>query len=405
MQFCTIKISIFNLYLRIKCFLKIGRIKMNEITMRDRLFAALEGKILDRVPTWLLFPYHKTGYYADVRNNACYKKIHELSMSRAIILNRRNIGTNIFTEDVKKTEEIIDVEKGKVKKITYSYNNTKIFSNTPIDDNSILSKKFLNDEEDLEKYLSFPILLDPTLIRKELELQLPQYLKELAEFPFDAGSMMLDLGEPICRLYHDSNLSEYPIWSITQHDAVKSFLSQQMERLRIIYKWALENNLADVYFLIGSELASPPMVSVDTFNSWIIPYTKELIDLIHSYGKKAIVHYHGQIREILPYLAETNPDAIHTIEAPPVGNCTLAEAFDITKNKITLIGNIQYDCFRSYSTEEMRNAVKDVIAEAGQNRFILSPSAGPYEQTISEKVQENYIAFLEAGWEFGKFKV
>jgi uroporphyrinogen-III decarboxylase len=43
------------------------------MTARDCLFAALDGRPVDRVPIWLLFPYHKVGYYTDVRTNPCYK--------------------------------------------------------------------------------------------------------------------------------------------------------------------------------------------------------------------------------------------------------------------------------------------------------------------------------------------
>ena len=35
-------------------------------------------------------------------------------------------------------------------------------------------------------------------------------------------------------------------------------------------------------------------------------------------------------------------------------------------------------------------------------RFILSPSAGPYENFINQKAIENYKAFIDAGIKFGK---
>ena len=41
------------------------------------------------------------------------------------------------------------------------------------------------------------------------------------------------------------------------------------------------------------------MVSRETFQEWIVPYAKELIERIHSRGRYVIQHYHGQIRLIL----------------------------------------------------------------------------------------------------------
>ena len=35
-------------------------------------------------------------------------------------------------------------------------------------------------------------------------------------------------------------------------------------------------------------------------------------------------------------------------------------------------------------------------------RLILSPSAGPYEPSLSPQVAANYLAFLDAGWDLGR---
>jgi uroporphyrinogen-III decarboxylase len=247
-----------------------------------------------------------------------------------------------------------------------------------------------------------PINTDRQAIQRELEKQLQQYLAEKAEFPADYGAMMLDLGEPIGPLYSASTLTEYPIWSVTQNDVVVHLLDRLMERDRAIYGFCLERDLADVYFLVGSELASPPMVSRATFQQWIVPYAKELITAIHRAGKKAIQHYHGQIREILPDFLTMSPDAVHTIEAPPTGNCTFTQAFDIVGNAMTLIGNIQYDFFRSATQAQMREEVRRVIEKCRGRRLILSPSAGPYEPTISDNMVRNYHEFLNAAWEYGR---
>jgi hypothetical protein len=50
----------------------------------------------------------------------------------------------------------------------------------------------------------------------------------------------------------------------------------------------------------------------------------------------------------------------------------------------------------------MKRAVRDLLDEVAGRRFILSPSAGPYERTLSSSMAANYLAFMEAGWEFGK---
>ena len=68
-------------------------------------------------------------------------------------------------------------------------------------------------------------------------------------------------------------------------------------------------------------------------------------------------------------------------------------------DRIALIGNIQYDDFLRFTPQQMIEAVQAVLAECRGKRLILSPSAGPYEEVISPRMVENYLAFLKAGWE------
>jgi len=69
---------------------------------------------------------------------------------------------------------------------------------------------------------------------------------------------------------------------------------------------------------------------------------------------------------------------------------------------MALIGNVQYDLFRSLTPPQMRAEVQRVLAETRSRRFILSPTAGPYEEHVAQQVTDNYLAFLDAGWEFGE---
>jgi hypothetical protein len=262
--------------------------------------------------------------------------------------------------------------------------------------------RFLSSEADFDAFSALPVADDPGTVGAGLGALLPRYLAERAEFPLDMGAMMLDLGEPIGVLYHAANLGEYPIWSLTRRDEVSAFLRRLQGHFLAKYRWCLERDLADVYFLVGSELAAPPMVSRDVFREWVVPFQKELIDLIHSYGRLAITHFHGRIRDLLPDFLELAPDGLHTIEEPPVGDCTLERAFDVVGNRIALIGTIQYDEFRALDCAAMRAEVRRVLAVARGRRFILSPSAGPFHDVLPERMRDNYLAFLAEGDKEGR---
>jgi len=360
------------------------------MTQREQLFNVLSGNVPEEIPRWLLFPYHQLGCYVDVRNHPAYRLVHEASLNKAIILNRRGFNVPHFSDEVK-------VERFGDHKIIWSYGDIKLSEGRgTLPDGTVKIKKLLESEEDLQKWCELPVMTDKATIYRQLDTQLDKYLEERKEFPEEYGSMMLDLGEPVGVLYNKSELQEYAIWSITANEYVRQFLDKAMIRYRHIYNYCLEKELAEVYFLVGSELASPPMVSRDTFREWIVPYAGELIEMIHSAGCFAIQHYHGQIKEILPDFLTMNPDGLHTIEAPPIGNCTLQEAFEIVGNKIALIGNIQYDEFRSMNPEEMTRTVQRLKQECRDKRFILSTTAGPFDPNPTERLIENYLAFVNA---------
>ena len=369
------------------------------LTPRDRLFRALAGQPVDSVPVWLLFPYHRVGYYVDVRSHPAYLPVFEASRGRAIMLDRRGFGVPLHAPDVQSWREAVAEPGRSGMRSGLRWGTVDLFSEQVETPAGTVLSRTVRSAEDLEAYCSLPIETDPRRIAAALDRQLPAYLAERAEFPEAYGAMMLDLGEPVGPLYHACNLEEYAIFSLTHTDVVEAWLQRAMERCRLIYRYCLERDLADVYFLVGSEMASPPLVSRTTFQRWVVPFARELIGLIHAHGKRAIQHYHGQIREILPDFVTMGADGLHTIEAPPVGNCTLDEAYRLTGERITLIGNIQYDEFRALTPEQMRRAVREVIAEVHGRRFILSPTAGPFDPDPPPRLFENYLAFIRAAAE------
>ena len=371
------------------------------MTSRERLFAALVGEPTDHVPIWLLFPYHTTGYYVDVRTLPNYCPIFEMSKRYAIMLNRRNFSVALHTPEVTRWRETFEEGGTRVTREYLEYRDESIYSEVRQSASGRVQKKLLDTDADLEFYCSLPINVDQKRIKQQLDQQLPQYLQEREAFPEVYGAMMLGLGEPTGTLYHASNLESYAIWSLTHDAMVVELLDRIMERTRIIYRYCLERDLADVYFLVGSELASPPLVKRDTFQRWSMWYAKELIEMVHAAGRLAIQHYHGQIREILPDFLETAPDGLHTIEDPPIGDCTFAQAYETVGDAITLIGNIQYDEFRSLSSEGMRAKVLAVLEECRGRRLILSPTAGPFDPEIPTSMVENYLTFMQTAWDYG----
>jgi hypothetical protein len=368
------------------------------MTPRERLFALLDRRPVDRTPMWLLFPWRRVGYYADVRGEPSYAAVQQAAEQRCITLDRCHLGAPLWREEVTCHAETLVEGGDTVHRRTVTWKGRSLVAETRSGPGGTSVRHLLETEDDLLFYLELPLERDPARLEAALAAQLPDFLAARAAFPAHLGATMLDLGEPVNALYHESRLDAYALWSVEHGAAITAWLDRAMERLRVVYRWCLERRLAETYFLVGSELASPPLLSRRTFQRWVVPYASELIAAIRAAGCRSIQHYHGQIRLLLDDFATMAPDALHTIEAPPTGNCTLSQAWEALGDRMVLVGNVQYDRFRAATPAEMRAEVEAVLREAAGRRLILSPSAGPYQAAIDARMRDNYLAFIDAGW-------
>lgn len=366
-----------------------------KLTSRERLTRLLNGQDIDRVPIWLLAPYHRLGCYADIYNIPCYKPIIEHIEKYCDTFDRRgfNSGFCYNTHPDVKIESFTEEKDGQITKgntVKYKDMGFTKYVSTGVKGTKV--KYYIEDIEELEKILEIPF--------KMPEPDVSAYFKEKEELG-DKGLMMIDIGDPLCPLYHVSSAENFSIWTLTDYDTILQFTDEMYKRVYNYYKYFLERGVGEVFFIVGAEFAGPPLVSPAKFNELSVRYVKGIVDLIRSYGKKSIVHYHGNLYKVLEGMREINPDGLHTIEAPPIGDCTITQARQALGDMI-LIGNIQYDDLVRKDKEEITEIVKSAIEEGKSGRFILSPTAGPYENFLNSKAVENYMAFIEAGIKYGK---
>ena len=364
------------------------------MTSKERLLRLFEGKELDRVPIWLLAPYHLLPYYADIYTNPCYAELLPDIAKHCDTLDRRrpSMGFCYNANPDIKTVAIATPEK----------TGTKIFYKNCIFEKYICKqngnthvKFYIDDPEQFKSLLAIPFCT----VKPCLDI----YRKEKAELG-EKGLLMMDLGDPLEVLYHLCSAEDFSMWSLTDYDALLGFTDEMYSRVYELYRYFLQNNVGDVFFIVGAEFAGPPLVSPTKFNELSMRYVKGIVDLIREYGKYSIVHYHGNIRKVLSGFSQIAPDAIHTIEAPPIGDCTITQAYEELKKDIILVGNLQYDDLARLTTDEIDEKVRLILDEGKAGRFILSPTAGPYEQQPSPKTIENYRAFIHAGIRYGGFK-
>jgi len=368
------------------------------MTSRERLTRLFNKQEIDRIPIWLLYPFHRLGCYADVYNSPTYNPIMDrIEQGDCDTFDRRGYDCGFCfnnNSDVK-FSSFSEQDGGNIRngrRITYKDYVWEAYISRGND--TTKQKFFVSEADELKKLLEIPYKPNFPDISKYAEEK-----EELGE----RGLMMTDIGDPLQIIYNLMSAEDFSMMTLTDYDVLTEFLDIMRQRVLDKYRYLLENNIGEVIFLVGAEFAGPPIVSPLKFNELVVRYVKEIVDLIRSYGKKSILHYHGNLFKVLDGMKEINPDGLHTIEAPPIGDCTITQARNILGDMI-LIGNMQYDTFRSASTDEIREEIKQIIEEGKSGRFILSPTAGPYEPSLDEHMVESYLAFIDAGLEFGKLK-
>jgi hypothetical protein len=366
------------------------------MSSRERLTRLFNGQEVDRIPIWLLAPYHRVDYYADIYHLPCYRKITEYIEQYCDTFDRRNFDTGFCysaSPEIIRSKETREENGNMVKEEQVKYKDFRLTKYISSGRNATKVKYFVEEADDLARILEMPYC--------PIEPDVTSYWAEKEQLG-DCGLMMIDIGDPLQPLYHLMSAENFSIATLTDYGKILEFTDEMYRRVHALYKYLLERNVGELFFIVGAEFAGPPLVSPAKFNELSARYVKGIVDLIREYGKKSIVHYHGNLYRILEGMKTINPDGLHTVEAPPVGDCTLAQAREALGKEMILIGNIQYDDLARREKGEIEMMVKNAIEEGGTGRFILSPTAGPYEEAISDRTAENYLAFIMAGLKYGK---
>ena len=101
------------------------------MTPHERLFALLDRRPVDRTPMWLLFPWRRVPYYADVRGEASYAAVQQAAEQRCITLDRCHLDAPLWRAEV--------VSRADVPNLGLGLDSFHLFATeTPLDDLELL---------------------------------------------------------------------------------------------------------------------------------------------------------------------------------------------------------------------------------------------------------------------------
>ena len=254
-------------------------------------------------------------------------------------------------------------------------------------------ESLVRSDDDLNRYLSLP--------NEPAEVDL-SHAKEVYERLGDRGVVHLGYADPMYAVAHLFDFEDFCIRTATQRSLIADMIEREHERIRVELARVLEQiqGYDFMFCTAGPEVATPPMLSPDTFAELVTPYQKALVRMIHDAGHLSAIHCHGRVHRVLDHFIEIGIDALEPMEPPPQGDISLAEALDHVDGRICLMGYVQDQDLYTARPGEMRakvRAVRELVE--GRTGYIMTSTATPYVEDPPPAFVRNYIEYIQAATE------
>lgn len=241
--------------------------------------------------------------------------------------------------------------------------------------------------EDVERLISVPYI-PPT--EEQIRQAVQNFIAE-KDWLGEEGVVLYGIGDAICFPAEWLSPMDFCLLWADAPDLMTEMVRIANERL-LPFVDQLCRLGVDAFRIVGGEYASEQL-GPKAYEELVVKPDKELVSLIHSHGALAYFHNHGPIMRYLPMILQIGVDALDPLEAPPWGDCDIAEAKRLLKGKVCLVGNLDdMEVLDKLSTEEIVKRGLKLVELAGPDGFVLSGTASG---TYGERAARNFIAIAE----------
>jgi uroporphyrinogen decarboxylase len=153
-------------------------------------------------------------------------------------------------------------------------------------------------------------------------------------------------------------------------------LLSSLQRRKLEYVRSMAGARYDVIELGGGD-ASSTVISPAIFDEFVAPYDAPIIEAAHKAGQRIAYHTCGGMMPLLERIADMNPDAMETFTPSGMGgDVDLAEAKRRIGDRVCMIGGFdQGHFFKNCTPEQTRAEVLRCFEAAGSGGgYILAPS-------------------------------
>jgi len=179
------------------------------------------------------------------------------------------------------------------------------------------------------------------------------------------------------------------------HDLIEVCQSHDLP----LIKRAVEAGAEIIIF--GDDYAdkNAPFMSPRHFEQLFLPAIKKAVDTAHEAGAYVIKHTDGNVEPILDMLVSTGIDGLHPLE--PAAGMSLKKARERYGDRICLCGNVDCGPLLTWGTpEEVTEAVLQCFRDAARDGAYILSSSNSIHSSVKP---ENLAAMIKARDEFGTY--
>jgi len=381
------------------------------MTSRERIYTVLRGGIPDRVPVSLykINPFDIDSFWAKHKSfENLLKKAQQIQDT--FIFYRPKTGFFFSAPGAidLKVEETHDTPISTTVKLTVETDYgplTRVAKTSSLSIHQWVEEPWIKREKDIHKFLSLPYIPYQPDFTDFYELE-----KKIGE----KGVMVVALPDPLGVVGFLFAPGDFAKFALEYPKLIMELLEKIYERLLDLYKFVSFSVSNAIIRIRGAEYATPPNLPVEyfhdikkVFSEFVYRFDRNLIEILKRGNFNYICyHWHDGIEELLPIILKMPIDIIEPIcNSFEIPNRIL-KVRRIIGDSITIMGGIMTDDLDFRTGEEIRNMVKDCLIQgARRGRFILIPSDIPESAPITPELEQNYIEFLETGYNFGKYPI
>ena len=115
--------------------------------------------------------------------------------------------------------------------------------------------------------------------------------------------------------------------------------------------------------VIPVENTSSLLISPTLYRRYTLPHMQKYAQTMHAYGKKAVIHMCGALKDLLPEFKEIGLDGIHALTPPPIGTCPFETALDVLGDDLIVLSAFDTAVLRdeTLTREEKMAAMRDAM--------------------------------------------